>query len=260
MQYREYPVPPDLAAYVRCFWTLAGQLPPGSEERVLPDGRQEIIVHLGDPFLQGLAELQPRALFTGQISRPLFLRPTGAVSMFGVCFHPGGAWPFLGWPQSESAGRILPLDAVWDSRFADRIRESPDNSHRCETAACLLRARLQPDPASPRLSAAIRQMQREPWQRIDAVAATACLSPRHFERLFLQHIGLSPKTFAGIARFQHALRLRDAQPDWTWAHVAQDSGYYDQAHLIAGFRRFSGSPPTFHESDWTAMERAFVRA
>lgn len=123
-----------------------------------------------------------------------------------------------------------------------------------------MRTRLQPGAASPRLAAAIQQMQREPWNRIDAAAANACLSPRHFERLFQQHVGLAPKTFAGILRFQHVLRLRDAQPHWTWARVAQESGYYDQAHLITDFRRFSGSTPVWHQSDWTALERAFVRA
>lgn len=258
MLYREHPAPPDLAAFVRCFWTLTGDLPAGSDERVLPDGRQEFIVHLSDPFTQGDA-IQPRALFTGQISGPLLLRPTGTVSMFGICFHPGGAWPFLRWPQSESAGKILPLEDVWDSSFAPRIRACASNQQRCETAAHLLRSRLRPDPASPRLAAAIHQMQLKPWNRIDAAASAACLSPRHFERLFLQRVGLPPKTFASILRFQHVLHLRDAQPHWTWARVAQESGYYDQAHLIADFRRFSGSTPAWHESDWTALERAFVR-
>ncbi len=124
MHYSEHPAPPDLAPFVRCFWTLTGDLPAGSVERVLPDGRQELIVHMGDPFMQDDA-VQPRALFTGQISGPLLLRPTGTVFMFGICFHPGGAWPFLRWPQGESAGRILPLEDVWDSSFADRSRACP---------------------------------------------------------------------------------------------------------------------------------------
>jgi AraC-like DNA-binding protein len=267
--YREYPAPPDLAPYVRAFWTLAGTLPPGSVERLLPDGRQELIVHLGDPFEQcgpsGTFAPQHRALFTGQTDAPLLLRPAGSVAMFGVCFHPGGAWPFLGWSQEHSAGRIFPMEEAWpmhdawDKTFADRIRECPDDRSRCLQAAALLRAHLRPNTFHPGISAAIATMQREPWQRIEALAQHACLSRRHFERLFLQRVGLRPKTLAGIFRFQHVLRARESQPAWTWARVAQEAGYFDQAHLIADFRRFSGSTPAWHDSDWTAMERVFVR-
>src|SRR5437016_904216 len=112
MDYREYPPAPDLAPFVRCYWTLHGSPEPGATERLLPDGRLELAIHLGDPFDRvfspGLRERQHRALFIGQQDKHVLLEPSGLVSVFGVCFHPDGAAAFARWPQHETAGRILP--------------------------------------------------------------------------------------------------------------------------------------------------------
>lgn len=115
MRYREYPCAPDLAPFVRSFWTLAGTPQPGASERVLPDGRLELVIHLGDPFDRVLAEgreRQRRALFIGQLDTHVLLEPTAFVSVFGVCFHPDGASAFAHRAQHETAGRILPLEEL----------------------------------------------------------------------------------------------------------------------------------------------------
>ena len=126
MGYREYPPAPDLAAFVRCYWTLHGSPEPGATERLLPDGRLELAIHLGDPFdrvTSAASERQDRALFIGQQDTHVLLEPSGLVSVFGVCFHPDGASAFARWPQHETARRILSLDDVWGA--AGRRRCQP---------------------------------------------------------------------------------------------------------------------------------------
>jgi hypothetical protein len=73
-------------------------------------------------------------------------------------------------------------------------------------------------------------------------------------------VGCTPKTLARIARFQRVLGLREGRPEWGWARVAVEAGYYDQAHLIGDYRRFAGLTPALADEDLSAMERAFVRA
>jgi AraC-like DNA-binding protein len=62
--------------------------------------------------------------------------------------------------------------------------------------------------------------------------------------VFAADVGLTPKVFSRVLRFQRVLALirRDRQIDW--ADVAVASGYYDQAHFIHDFRAFSGMSPT----------------
>ena len=267
MHYREYPPSPDLAPFVRCFWTLSGAPPQGAPERLLPDGRTEIAIHLGDPFdrlvAPGCRERQHRALFIGQLDTHVSLEPTGVVSVFGACFHPDGASAFTHWPQHETAGYILPLDDIWGAgacALEESVRNACGHTGRIAAAESFLRRRIRRREPDPRLRAAIELIEGEPWQHIAAIAASTGSTARRLERVFLDRVGCPPKTLARINRFQRVLALREQRPHWNWARAAAESGYYDQAHLIADFRRFSGSTPALHQDDVTAMERLFLQA
>ena len=225
MDYCEYLPAPALRPHVACYWTLAG--PGGQPERVLPDGRAELVVHLADPF-----ENQARALFIGQQRQAVLLRPLGRVEVFGVRFRPAGAAAFFRFPQSEVAGRIVPLADLGAKSWEAEMHEAGSTAaRRARTDAFLLR-RLQPP------------------------AMTSGGSRRQREREFLRTVGLPPKTWERIVRFQRALALRRA--GMAWASVALEAGYYDQAHLIGDCRRITGLAPLARESAETAMERMLV--
>lgn len=265
MHYREHSPSPDLSPFVRCYWTLEGRPQPGSTERILPDGRQELVFHLGDPAHQLTAtgpRRQDRALYIGQMDAPVLLQPSGSLSVFGICFPPGGAAAFFPHPQQETAGRILPLAdiaPVWSKELTEAIRNAPAHELRIAIAEIFLRRHLRPRPPNPLVHAAAGLIQAQPWLPVSQIAKHAGCSSRHLERAFLLHVGITPKTLARIARFQRVLQLRAAMPSGSWTHAALEAGYYDQAHLIADYHRFTGSSPTWHESETTAMERAFVR-
>ena len=106
-----------------------------------------------------------------------------------------------------------------------------------------LRKRLGNRVLDVRLRAAVEMLLAAPSCSIDAVAVQTGWSRRQMERLFESRVGLEPKTFARLARFQSALRWRREFPGRGWAEVAAACGYYDQAHLIAGFRQFGGEAP-----------------
>ena len=266
MDYREYAPPAELAPFVRCFWTLAGTPHSDSPERILPDGRTELVIQLGEAFDRvdspGRRERQPRALFVGQLDRRVLLQPTGAGSTFGICFHPDGASAFAPWTQQETAGRILALDEVYGGearRLEDAVRNAADHGARVGIATGFLRGRMRAARIDRRVRAAVESIQREPWRRMASIAEDAGCTTRHLERAFLERVGCTPKTLACITRFQRVLALRDARPAWSWARVAVEAGYFDQAHLIGDFRRFSGSTPALLAEDFTEMERLFVR-
>jgi AraC-like DNA-binding protein len=68
------------------------------------------------------------------------------------------------------------------------------------------------------------------------------LSARRFTRLFTLEVGLTPKLYARIERFQRVLREMDA-PAGDWTDIAQRCGYFDQSHLIRECRAMSGFTP-----------------
>jgi AraC-like DNA-binding protein len=70
------------------------------------------------------------------------------------------------------------------------------------------------------------------------------LSARRFIELFRREVGVSPKTFCRIVRFQGALQRIAVASSPNFVRLALDCGYYDQAHLIHDFKDFTGLTPT----------------
>ena len=68
-------------------------------------------------------------------------------------------------------------------------------------------------------------------------------SREHLIRRFREQVGLTPKAYANILRFNHALDLA-RRPQASWAEIAHDCGYYDQAHLVRDFQRYAGRAPS----------------
>ena len=96
----------------------------------------------------------------------------------------------------------------------------------------------------PRVGAAIAVIeQAEGDLRIETVAARAGAGRRHLERLFRDEVGVGPKVFARLVRFQAAAARVVGEPDVPLVAVSGDSGYFDQSHMIRDFLAFAGSSP-----------------
>jgi AraC-like DNA-binding protein len=77
------------------------------------------------------------------------------------------------------------------------------------------------------------------------------LSSRRFIDVFNDQVGLTPKLFCRVQRFQNVLRRIRTGREVDWTGVALDSGYFDQAHFIHDFKAFSGLSPTAYAAHRT---------
>jgi transcriptional regulator GlxA family with amidase domain len=92
---------------------------------------------------------------------------------------------------------------------------------------------------------------------VGALADRAGLSARQFERRFRQAVGIPPKLFSRMQRFQRVFPAL-ASAGGRWADAAMRCGYYDQAHLIRDFREFAGKPPAALLAEDSDLARHFV--
>jgi methylphosphotriester-DNA--protein-cysteine methyltransferase len=67
---------------------------------------------------------------------------------------------------------------------------------------------------------------------------------QNFQRRFSEYVGISPKLYARIVRFELVLKAKAAAPNMTWMNASHQVGYHDQMHMVHDFREFSADTPT----------------
>lgn len=91
--------------------------------------------------------------------------------------------------------------------------------------------------------------------KIERITSMLNISPRTLERYFIERVGMSPKQFCKVIRFNQAVLLRKLHPDFSWVEIIFRCGYYDQSHYIGEFKSFTGlSPNRFYSKDFTISE------
>ena len=245
---------PPLDEYIDRFW-FCSDTPAHPRERILPSGTAELVINLtGDEIriYDASDPARPRrysgAAVSGPYSNFFLIDPLQHASIIGVHFRPGRAVPVLGVPASELADAHVDLESVW-GRVAAELRErlctaaTPANRFAVLEEVLLGRLRR----SAPRHGAIPFAL--DAFEQADAavkvrdLARRVGLSQRRFIQLSTAEVGLTPKLYGRVRRFQRARELvrQAAEPDW--AAVAVACGFFDQSHLIRDFGEFSGLSP-----------------
>jgi len=266
MRYQEYYPNLPLNRYVECFWTLEGNSEPGAPEpeRVLPDGCAELILNFGDRFIQHNGDgpqTQPLNFLVGQITRPMLISPTGKAELIGIRFHPGGTSPFFRLPMKSLTNEAVELELLSRpiaQRITERVQHLPTLPLKIVELERVLVTAIQTENCDHWLPGIANQIVLSGGViSVDDLANTAGVSHRQLERRFLRDVGVTPKVLCRILRFQQVFRIVESDP--TWATVAVDCGYYDQAHLIRDFRQFAEQTPVALFDAQSALTEAFTR-
>jgi AraC-like DNA-binding protein len=255
-----------LEPFIEQIWYLedSAATPGAPPTLIFPDGRMEIVLQIGAPMRQQLGAdscVQPRAMLVGYTVDTVSLTPTGPIATLGVSFKPAGASAWLRWRQHEMTGRFAALDAVWPAlarRVADRVAAARDDHDRFDAVERALLALLPDDAAAdPAVAATVTQLRRTGGRAsIEAIGRQTGISRRQLERRFGDAVGLSPRLYGRIVRFQHVLRHVGRV---SGADLAARCGYADQAHLIREVRRFTGHTPGALEAIEQPMTEFFAR-
>jgi len=252
IEYREFPPHPALRPFVRAYWALQGSGGDSPPQPVLPDGSSELVVHRLHAFRRhtaGGVALQPQRLFVGQMRAPVVLEPGGAADVVGIRFRAHGAFALLECPQQLSADDIPEVDALgmrWMTEATRRAQsaETPQAALGLLEEALLIRLQRRTRRVDPRVAAVVSAIEAAAGDlRIEEAAVRAGTTRRHLERLFVEQVGLGPKTLARLLRFQVAAARVVGEPAAALASVSGDSGYFDQSHMIRDFMTFAGTSP-----------------
>jgi AraC-like DNA-binding protein len=246
-----------LCSYVSFLWLSENYRQPHPVELILPTATVDMVVDLAQVD-------SPRSVLSGVQSRAIELDTAGRLSLIGARFKPGGAFSLLGIPAVELHNCTVSLDTIWGYR-GEQLREQLHIAklplERFQILEVFLAERLH---VGPPLSECVRHS----VNAIDGAGETVSvqnlalrsgMSPIRFSTLFGDHVGLTPKSYARIVRFQRAIAAIGPATHVDWASIALGCGYFDQAHFNHDFLRFCGVAPSRYLTDRTEHPNHVVK-
>ncbi|WP_435356430.1 helix-turn-helix domain-containing protein [Emticicia sp. SJ17W-69] len=183
--------------------------------------------------------------------------------LFQVVFQPGGLFRMTGIPNHELTDQYFDAESVFGNEIVlvnQRLNSTAnfgEMKHIIEGFLLDLASKSKYE-SRPIDKVGMVMLDGKNNFSLDWLAKESCLSNKQFERNFNERIGINPKYFARIIRFDKAFRLKNAFPNKDWLSIALECGYYDYQHLVRDYKEFTGmTPANFYSQDIKAPERKF---
>ncbi len=193
------------------------------------------------------------------IGQPLSKRvsisnPSG-IDILGVKFTPLGLYRITGIDMRHVSDEIIDASDVWHRKIDllyEEILDKESIAERINAIEHFLKRKKARQSSSEKiylLSSSIRQMEAKRSYDVSRLRQDHFITKKTFERYFLNYIGVTPKQYANICRFNNVCMYLDRiskQPDWQ--DIVVEFGYHDQSHFIREFKRYSGKTPVEYHS------------
>lgn len=239
--YREVAPCLALRPYIRCFWGSERPLParPGSEGLVIPDTCMDIIFHID--YTNNRLGSHFCALDEHSCRTPASSASGGLAATFAIRFY---AWTSCLFAEDSLRGSIngrFPVDAFFrriEQTLTPVLFAETTLEGKIRAAEPVLLSLLNPARADAAVLNAVHQILRTDGRaRISDITAALALSPRQLERRFDAAMGISPKAFASLTRYQLLWQDMVLSPRFDPLDAVHKYGYTDQAHLLHDFRK-----------------------
>ena len=254
---------PSLTQLIDCYWMMESDDPAPRIEKIIPDGFTELIFNYGSVYKakrNGEWELQSPNLLAGQISSYFLLENTGSTGSFAVKLKPAALTQLFNLSMDLYLDKIVDLDMLPDpllSGLKDKLLPFEN-----ETSLKLVLDKhfinLSKNATRNPLEATLDLIfKSNGMAAVNEMTAVAGLGERQLERLFKKYIGLSPKYYARIIRFNYIFQLIKSKK-CSWTEIVYQSGYYDQSHFIRNFKAFTGEDPSSYFFEEHNMANFFL--
>jgi AraC-like DNA-binding protein len=188
--------------------------------------------------------------------------------VFQVVFQPGALFRLTGIPAHELSNQFIDAEAVFSPEISlvnERLSSTDDHLQMITIVETFLHSLIRKKGNHqsrfdylPVDKVGVFLLQNPSRFSLDWLADQACLSPRQFYNQFIERMGVNPKLYSRIARFDKTMKLKSTQPHKDWLQIAIEMGYYDYQHMARDFKEFTKlSPLQFFQAEEDAPERAF---
>jgi AraC-like DNA-binding protein len=242
---REYIPCKYLQPYISCYWIMTSEIE--LEEpilhRVIPDGCIDIIFDLNEHSYRKSSSI------VGTMTKPIFAELKGPVNYVAIRFLPGGFLHFFNSPAHDLTDRIIPLEMI-SARKGGNLTEKLILENHIGNKIKLLENFLENllmtnSRSDPIVKYALHNILKNKGNiRVSEISKNVNSNQRQLRRKFDKWVGISPKAFCRIIRFQTILRMLPRHSKCNLLSIALDGGYYDQSHFIHEFNSCCGLNPS----------------
>jgi AraC-like DNA-binding protein len=219
---------------------------------VLPAPQAEMVFTYGDErssySVIGDSEehLSSDYAVSGFFTQKASYRNTGKLGVIMVGFKPWGIQPFIDFSISELTNQNLDIKDVYPARLRtmeDEIRTVRTDEARISITERFLAGILRPCKPDLLINASVKQISLSHGQiPIHELAKTFHLCEKQFKRRFIRTVGITPKLFSRLVRYQYILGLMDNR-QVKLLDIAIRTGFYDESHFIKEFEDFTHTSP-----------------
>ncbi|MFN8574491.1 MAG: helix-turn-helix domain-containing protein [Gemmatimonadaceae bacterium] len=237
---------PRLAPWIEHYWFVRSEpaQPFHLSVDVYVDARADLILNFGVPYTRTVTGQEPTRQSASNLDaqrlQPIRIDQHGRVVITGARFHTGGLAPFVRQSVHEWTDRVVPVGEVFAGDLESSLRTLDVDEQAAALDAYFL-SQLKLTPAL-RDFFECKALIESGITRMDGLPVPL----RRLDRLFRAHLGVPPKTFARVVRFQRALQRVRQEPGCTLAQIAFECGFTDQSHFVREHRRFAGVAPSKH--------------
>jgi AraC-like DNA-binding protein len=256
MIFKLYQPPPPLGKYVHSMVFYEGYNPQHSMEKLLPDGTVNLLIELDgmkryvfDNELLVKKVKCVNAWVSGMQKDFLLFSAQPFSRMMVIQFKAGGSFPFLKIPLSELNNLVVEAELLFGREILD-LREqlfplsNPFEMFLLVEKWLIRQAKYAALPEAV-VDFSVSKIQGSPTlSSLKNIADKTGYSQKQFIHIFKKHVGLTPKLYQRIARFNSALEEIEKHQSIDWSRISFDCGFYDQAHFINEFKKFSGLNPS----------------
>ncbi|HEV8284257.1 MAG TPA: helix-turn-helix domain-containing protein [Chitinophagaceae bacterium] len=256
---------PVLKHIIECYWIVEDENSTPKQQKIIPDGFTEIIFHFGDPYRIKLSkqwELQSKSLVAGQITKHFLLENTGTSSVLGIKLRPASLTHLYNLDMHLLTDYVPDIRSILQQQLSPiemairQLDDHPEKINKIEEYFKNL-----PALKSWKITSADKAIdlifEKKGMVTVAELCSSSGIGERQLENLFKKYVGLSPKFFSRIIRFNYIFELVQENKQ-TWSALAYEAAYYDQSHFIRNFKKFTGESPSSYSFDEQNMANFFL--
>jgi len=254
MIFKTHQIPPPLSNYIESIFHFKDFIPDHSIERVVPTGHLFIIFELDNIPRNTFdnTSLKPNKTFSkvwisGMHKNYISISAHQKSEMFVIQYKPFGAYPFFHLPIENLNEKVIASNEIFGEELLllrAAILKQKTSENKFEVAEKWLLNRYDPSKVpSEELLSIVEKLQHEPASNLNKVIKSYSHTQKHLIDQFKKYIGLTPKYYQRILRFNDILFKIQQKESMSWSQIAYHCGYSDQSHFIKEFKHFSGFNP-----------------